>query len=100
MGAIVELVFEALIEGFCTAFCELSQNFIPEKKISQRAYKIMKIVLCIIAVLLFIGFEVGVILLIYYKAKSAAGWILVGAGLLWLIAGTAIYIRNEKKNAS
>ncbi len=95
MGAIVELVFEILIEGFCTAFCELSQNLIPEKKISQRAYKTIKVILCVIAVLLFIGFEVGVILLIYYKAKSVAGWILVGAGLLWLIVGTALYIRKK-----
>ncbi|MDD6094144.1 MAG: hypothetical protein PUC29_00155 [Clostridia bacterium] len=97
MDMVFDIFAEVFFEVICEGFLYLCTLFIPSKKLSEKARKIVGIVLAIIASLLFLGLVVGIFMLIETKGTGILGWALVSAAVLYVFAGVALKIISHKR---
>lgn len=76
IDVLVEVVFEAIAEGFMM----LSEVFVPNQTFSAKARKILTIVFSLLALVLFFVLVLGILLLAESRGGSSLGWIFVILG--------------------
>lgn len=92
---IVEIVFEIAGEIFVDAFAHIIASFIPEDKMTDKAYKTLCIVLYIVAVVLLFMLFIGVLIVIE-NLKNILGWIFISVPII-LVAVSLILKLTHKK---
>lgn len=101
MDSILDILFELIltvfVEGFLEGFVSLCTVFVPQKKISPKAIKIITWICVIASLLLLVGLIAGIIIAVETKGQSFWGWLLVALGIVYLLVGIALklvsYIR-------
>lgn len=104
MEMIADFFLEFLVTVFVEGFLNLCTVFVPQKKLSPKATKIITDICVIASLLLLLGLFVGIIILLETSGRSFWGWLLVGLSIMYLLAGGALklvsYIRatSGKRN--
>ncbi|MBQ8311520.1 MAG: hypothetical protein IJX80_10970 [Clostridia bacterium] len=95
MELVIEFFAEILFEAFFEGFIALSAVFMPNKILSPKVHRILKVLCCLIAVALLILLVVGVFLLAASQGESILGWIFVGVGAGYVILAIVLKIVSE-----
>ncbi len=93
----MEIIFEIAGELLTELFISLSQFFFPDKKLSEKTRKALKICSAIFSAVIALAAVIGVYLLIEEGVSCAAGWILIAAGVIFLGVGIAMFIKKRKQ---
>jgi len=88
IDVLVEVVFEAIAEGFMM----LSEAFMPQKTLSAKARKVLSVVFGLIALVLFFLLLLGIFLLIETRGESSFGWLFVILGGAYLFMAIVLKI--------
>lgn len=87
---------DCLVEGFLELFGEgfvyLCSAFVPNKNISERAHRIIGIVVLFVSLALFVGLIVGIFLLVETNGQSFWGWLLISLSVIYIVGGIALKI--------
>lgn len=97
MDFIADIFFEVFLEIFVETFIALCQFFVPDKKISEKDEKIIKIFAVFVSSAILIGFVIGIVMLFETHARSICGWILTGMGIVYMIVGIVLAVVKEVK---
>jgi len=92
MDFIVDFLVEAFLELFGEGFVSLCSAFIPNKALSGKSQRIIGIIFLIIALALFVGLIVGIVLLIETSGQSFWGWLLISLSLIYIVSGIVLKI--------
>lgn len=86
------VLFEILGEGFVSLFT----SFIPSRKISIKAYRVLFIMGLVVSIVLFVGLIYGVILLVESNARSVLGWMLLALAIIYVITAVIFKFVNKE----
>ena len=97
MEMIADFFLEFLVTVFVEGFLYLCTVFVPQKKLSPKATKIITAICVIASLLLLVGLFAGIIIAVETKGHSLWGWLLVALDIVYLLVGIALklvsYIR-------
>ena len=92
---------DCLVEGFLELFGEgfvyLCSAFVPNKNISERAHRIIGIVVLFVSLALFVGLIVGIFLLVETNGQSFWGWLLISLSVIYIVGGIALKTFSHMK---
>lgn len=95
-GDSMDFIMDCLVEGFLELFGEgfvyLCSAFVPNKNISERAHRIIGIVVLFVSLALFVGLIVGIFLLVETNGQSFWGWLLISLSVIYIVGGIALKI--------
>lgn len=97
MDFIVDVLAEGFFELFAEGFVSLCSAFILKKILSDRLQRIIGIMFLVIALALFIGLIVGIVLLVETSGQSFWGWLLISLSVLYVVSGIALKIVSHIK---
>mgnify|MGYP000041887694 FL=1 len=100
-GDSMDFIMDCLVEGFLELFGEgfvyLCSAFVPNKNISERAHRIIGIVVLFVSLALFVGLIVGIFLLVETNGQSFWGWLLISLSVIYIVGGIALKIFSHMK---
>lgn len=97
MDFIMDVLVEGFFELFGEGFLSLCSAFIPDKILSEKSQRIIGIIFFIIALALFVGLIIGVVLLVETGGQSLWGWLLVSVSAIYMVSGIVLKIRSHIK---
>ena len=92
MDVIIEIIMDVLVEGLFEGLAYLAEAFIPGKRLSEKARKIIGGCLAVFACALGFGLMMGIFLLVDSGGKSVWGWGLVSAAAAYVVLGIVLKI--------
>ena len=98
MNLLIEFLISTIFESFCNGFVSLCSYFIPSKKFSDKAQRIILIVFIVLALILLIGLVVGIIIVVETSGKSFWGWMLISLNVIYIISGVLLKLVFSRKN--
>ena len=93
MDFLVEGVFNVLAEGFVS----LAAAFMPNKTLSLRIEKILRIIFSLIGICLFVLLVVGIVMLVEYHGDNLIGWIFIGVCAIYVVLSIVARIVTKIK---
>lgn len=97
MEFLLEILMEIFLEGFMEGFLSLYKAFIPEKRLSQKGRKVVVLLSVLLSLGMLIGLVVGILMLGESGGTNPWGWVLVAAGVVYLVTGITLKIVFRKK---
>ena len=91
----IVMLLDVFLELFAEGFMSLSSAFFPNRSMSDRAQRILRVVVCLLAVLMLVLLIIGVVFLAASQGKSILGWIFVGMCNIYVLAAIVLKIIAE-----
>lgn len=91
----IVMLLDVFLELFFEGFLSLSSAFFPNRPMSDRAQRILRVVVCLLAVLMLVLLIIGVVFLAASQGKSILGWIFVGMCSIYVLAAIVLKIIAE-----
>lgn len=100
MEMIADFFLEFLLTVFVEGFLYLCTVFVPQKKLSPKATKIITAICVIASLLLLVGLFAGIIIAVETKGQSFWGWLLIAINVAYLLTGIALKLFSHIKAKS
>lgn len=97
MEFLLEAFAEFFIEILGDVFYSLSSAFVPQKKLSEKAKRMIGYVLLIVSFALFFGLIIGIFILFKSNGKSIWGWLLISLCVVFFLTGMILKIVSHHK---
>lgn len=100
LDILFELVLTVFVEGFVEGFVSLCTVFVPQKKLSHKATKIITWICVITSLLLLVGLFAGIVILGKTRGQNLWGWLLIAINVVYLLAGITLKLFSHIKAKS
>lgn len=90
MDIIIDFFIQLFFESVADGFVSLCRAFVPGRLLSDKARRVVVIVFYFVAVALFAGLVLGIILLVETGGKSPLGLALVAFAVAYMCAGVVL----------
>ena len=97
---IVAFIVELVLYGLGEAYLYLVEMFIPQKALMGKGRILVPILALVISGAFLAGLVFGLIHVIVDRGQNVWGWIGIGLGLAYLVAGIALKIAAKRKKIS
>lgn len=101
MGCLFELIFEIIFEGMLEGCVALMQWIIPEKTLSKKTYRVLKVLVIIFAAILFMSIFIGIFALISddpYEIELGKRMVFIPLAIMVVQILIGIIVRKITKN--
>lgn len=93
----IVMLLDVFLELFAEGFLSLSSVFFPNRSMSGRAQRILRVVVSLLAALMLVLLIIGVIFLAASQGESILGWIFVGVCSIYVLTAIVLKIIAEIK---
>lgn len=100
LDILIEFMLTVFVEGFMEGFVSLCTVFVPQKKISPKARKIITWTCAATSLLLLVGLFAGIIISVETRGHSLWGWLLIAINVVYLLTGIALKVFSHIKAKS
>lgn len=102
MGCLFELIFEIIFEGMLEGCVALMQWIIPEKTLSKKTYRVLKVLVVIFACVLFMSIFIGIFALISddnpYEVEIGKRMVFIPLAIIVVQILIGVIVRKITKN--
>ena len=88
----IVMLLDVFLELFAEGFLSLSSVFFPNRSMSGRAQRILRVVVSLLAALMLVLLIIGVIFLAASQGESILGWIFVTVSGIYVVSAIVLKI--------
>lgn len=92
MDIVIDIILEFFVESVMEWFADIGVRLLPSKNLPSKQKEIIKAVVSILALLIFAGMIVGIVLLIDSNGSSIFGWILTTIAAAYILLAIILNI--------
>ena len=99
MDVLFDMLLEFLFTLFAEGFLYLHSAFVPNKDITPKLKKRIKVICLFVSLFLFAGLFAGIIILVELGIRNFWGWLLISLNVLYLLSAVVLKIIAHAKKS-